>query len=34
MPPPEAGLLEALRALWELLVMVGRFFLWLFNIGR
>ncbi len=28
------GLWDALRALWELLVIVGRFFLWLFNVGQ
>ena len=28
------GLWDALRALWAFFVLVGHFFLWLFNLGR
>ena len=28
------GLWDALRALWAFFVLIGHFFLWLFNLGR
>ena len=28
------GLWDALRALWAFFVLIGHFFLWLFNVGR
>ena len=32
--PAPMGLWDALRALWAFFVLIGHFFLWLFNLGR